>query len=383
MLAGGCWRVGAGEGCCRHRWWEVQPGSQAARQVHGRGSATRSWGLGAICPCCSRIPRAHMPAPAAPSSTRLPPCLTRPPPLPSPLPIPPAWRSMRRFWSVVLPFTFASPLGLFVGYVISDIAKGVGAASISALASGALARIALPGPARPPACLPGPARPPACLPAWLPACLPGCELLPAAQPCASPPWPCPVLRPPSQGRYSGTAATVFPTFLLSTCRHLFVCGFHGSDPQRAEGALPHAPQAGSPAGGLCPHERAGDLGMRRQWRRRLAGWLAGWLVRACARWLAGQPWPPGSQSAGRLQLATPDAHTLYTNTLHHNHPQFRHHHIHTHCRWGQPRLAPRPSPTSAVLSASYYGAVGLAAAAAAQCDALCVCCSSSPPAVGC
>ena len=46
-------------------------------------------------------------------------------------------RSMRRFWSVVLPFTFASPLGIFVGFVISDIAKGVGAASISALASGA------------------------------------------------------------------------------------------------------------------------------------------------------------------------------------------------------------------------------------------------------
>lgn len=44
---------------------------------------------------------------------------------------------MQSFWSVVLPFTFASPLGIFVGYIISDIAKGVGAASISALASGA------------------------------------------------------------------------------------------------------------------------------------------------------------------------------------------------------------------------------------------------------
>jgi hypothetical protein len=43
---------------------------------------------------------------------------------------------MQSFWSVVLPFTFASPVGIFVGYIISDIAKGVGAASISALASG-------------------------------------------------------------------------------------------------------------------------------------------------------------------------------------------------------------------------------------------------------
>lgn len=51
-------------------------------------------------------------------------------------------RSMRRFWSVVLPFTFASPVGIFLGFVVSDVARGVGAASISALASGG-----------PPACL--------------------------------------------------------------------------------------------------------------------------------------------------------------------------------------------------------------------------------------
>lgn len=43
---------------------------------------------------------------------------------------------MQQFWSVVLPFTFASPVGIFVGYVISDVATGAGAASISALASG-------------------------------------------------------------------------------------------------------------------------------------------------------------------------------------------------------------------------------------------------------
>lgn len=43
---------------------------------------------------------------------------------------------MRRFWSVVLPFTFASPIGIFIGYIASDVAKGLGAACISALASG-------------------------------------------------------------------------------------------------------------------------------------------------------------------------------------------------------------------------------------------------------
>ena len=45
-------------------------------------------------------------------------------------------RSMKRFWSVVLPFTFASPIGIFIGFIASDVAKGLGAACISALASG-------------------------------------------------------------------------------------------------------------------------------------------------------------------------------------------------------------------------------------------------------
>lgn len=50
--------------------------------------------------------------------------------------------SMRRFWSVVLPFTFASPIGIFIGYIASDVAKGLGAACISALASGTFLYVA-------------------------------------------------------------------------------------------------------------------------------------------------------------------------------------------------------------------------------------------------
>ena len=49
---------------------------------------------------------------------------------------------LRRFWSVALPFTFASPVGIFIGYIISDIAQGVGAAAISALASGTFLYVA-------------------------------------------------------------------------------------------------------------------------------------------------------------------------------------------------------------------------------------------------
>lgn len=49
---------------------------------------------------------------------------------------------MRRFWSVVLPFTFASPVGIFLGYIISDLARGTGAAALSALASGTFLYVA-------------------------------------------------------------------------------------------------------------------------------------------------------------------------------------------------------------------------------------------------
>ena len=49
---------------------------------------------------------------------------------------------LRRFWVVVLPFVFASPVGIFVGYVVSDVAQGIGAAAISALASGTFLYVA-------------------------------------------------------------------------------------------------------------------------------------------------------------------------------------------------------------------------------------------------
>ena len=49
---------------------------------------------------------------------------------------------MDRFWSVILPFTFASPIGIFVGFVISDVARGLGAAGLSALASGTFLYVA-------------------------------------------------------------------------------------------------------------------------------------------------------------------------------------------------------------------------------------------------
>jgi len=48
----------------------------------------------------------------------------------------------RRFLSVALPFTLASPIGIFIGFIISDVAQGVGAAAISALASGTFLYVA-------------------------------------------------------------------------------------------------------------------------------------------------------------------------------------------------------------------------------------------------
>ncbi|KFM26245.1 Zinc transporter ZIP1 [Auxenochlorella protothecoides] len=50
--------------------------------------------------------------------------------------------SPARFWSVVGPFTLASPLGIFVGYVVSDLAAGTGAASISSMAAGTFLYVA-------------------------------------------------------------------------------------------------------------------------------------------------------------------------------------------------------------------------------------------------
>lgn len=49
---------------------------------------------------------------------------------------------MDRFLSVVIPFTFASPVGIFLGYILSGLAQGIGAAAISALASGTFLYVA-------------------------------------------------------------------------------------------------------------------------------------------------------------------------------------------------------------------------------------------------
>ncbi|KDD71688.1 hypothetical protein H632_c4561p0 [Helicosporidium sp. ATCC 50920] len=48
----------------------------------------------------------------------------------------------QRFWSVILPFAAASPFGIVLGFIISDVARGIGAASISALASGTFLYVA-------------------------------------------------------------------------------------------------------------------------------------------------------------------------------------------------------------------------------------------------
>ena len=42
----------------------------------------------------------------------------------------------------MLPFTLASPAGILIGYILSDIAHGIGAAAISALASGTFLYVA-------------------------------------------------------------------------------------------------------------------------------------------------------------------------------------------------------------------------------------------------
>ena len=49
---------------------------------------------------------------------------------------------MDRFWKVIIPFSVASPIGILFGYLISDMAQGLGAAALSALASGTFLYVA-------------------------------------------------------------------------------------------------------------------------------------------------------------------------------------------------------------------------------------------------
>ena len=49
---------------------------------------------------------------------------------------------MEKFWKVIIPFTLASPVGILLGYFLSAIAQGLGAAALSALASGTFLYVA-------------------------------------------------------------------------------------------------------------------------------------------------------------------------------------------------------------------------------------------------
>lgn len=48
-----------------------------------------------------------------------------------------------RFWKVIIGFSIASPVGIFLGFAFSEITNGVGAASMSALASGTFLYVAM------------------------------------------------------------------------------------------------------------------------------------------------------------------------------------------------------------------------------------------------
>lgn len=49
---------------------------------------------------------------------------------------------MEKFWKVIIPFALASPVGILLGYFLSGIAQGLGAAALSALASGTFLYVA-------------------------------------------------------------------------------------------------------------------------------------------------------------------------------------------------------------------------------------------------
>lgn len=189
------------------------------------------------------------------------PAATAPPPPPPP----DLARSTRRFWSVILPFTLASPVGIFVGLIISDVAQGVGAASISALASGACCAVLRPHNAAGRRRWGGGALSPlGCTRAMrcvldrrtvhtaralqLLACMP-------RQASA---------RPPAERAALG----------LCPRRYVSVRGLYGSHPPGAARPAPRAPEAGGAGPRVLPHVHPGRLGLTQPaeqttpWRRR-------------------------------------------------------------------------------------------------------------------
>ncbi|KAF5840704.1 ZIP zinc transporter-domain-containing protein [Dunaliella salina] len=51
--------------------------------------------------------------------------------------------SAKRFWSVILAFSLASPVGIFIGYALSSVSNSKGGAALSALASGTFLYVAM------------------------------------------------------------------------------------------------------------------------------------------------------------------------------------------------------------------------------------------------
>jgi zinc transporter ZupT len=51
--------------------------------------------------------------------------------------------SSKKFWTVVGLFSFATPLGIFLGYALTEVASGSGGAALSALASGTFLYVAM------------------------------------------------------------------------------------------------------------------------------------------------------------------------------------------------------------------------------------------------
>lgn len=45
--------------------------------------------------------------------------------------------SMERYWTVICLFAFATPAGIFIGFLLANVSETDGAAAISSLASGA------------------------------------------------------------------------------------------------------------------------------------------------------------------------------------------------------------------------------------------------------
>lgn len=138
--------------------------------------------------------------------------------------------SMRKFWTVIGFFASATPVGIMLGVLLSNVANSDAAASVSALASGKLRTVLL----------------------YL-------NMMMGPRPCS--------VRIVGSVEKPSRSVSALQWYAMQAmnekceCRHVPVCGIHGGDSQRACCAEPSHRQTYHAHGGICGNVHSGHMGI--------------------------------------------------------------------------------------------------------------------------